>query len=50
MGNRKKATEKLAKQMISVRQRRIRKIKSKISSGTYRVPNGLLARALLFSL
>jgi anti-sigma28 factor (negative regulator of flagellin synthesis) len=44
--NSKKATEKLARELDAIRYRKIRKIKDRICSGTYRVSNKLLAKAL----
>lgn len=47
--NSKKASDKLARELCSVRQKKIMKIKSKIVAGRYRVNNMDLAKALFLA-
>ena len=43
------ASEKLVKQLSGVRRKKIQKIKSRISSGKYKVDNLRLAKALFMA-
>jgi anti-sigma28 factor (negative regulator of flagellin synthesis) len=47
--NSKKESEKLAKELEAVRYRKIRKIRSRISSGSYHISNKLLAKSLFIA-
>lgn len=45
----KKASEKLERQLSSVRNRKIQKLKNRISSGKYHIDTFCLAKALFLS-
>lgn len=47
--DKKKASEKMAKQLNLVRQKKIAKLRSKIGSGHYHIANNLIARSLFYS-
>ncbi len=47
--NAKRTSEKLARQLRSVRQKRIQSLKSKIVNGRYKVDNSLVAKALFLA-
>lgn len=47
--NSHKTSEKLLKQLNEVRQKKISRIKSKITAGKYRVSNEALAKALFLA-
>lgn len=47
--NSKQESEKLAKQLSNVRQRKIERIKTRIASGRYHVNNMELAKALFLA-
>ena len=47
--NKKKQTDKMARELISVRLKKINRLKQKIHSGKYKVNNEELAKALFLS-
>ncbi len=48
--NCRKTSEKLARQMESVRHKRVMSVKHRIASGRYKISNQTLARALFLAL
>ena len=47
--NSKKASERLARQLNQVRQKKVEKLKAQIVTGQYQVNNSAVARSLFFS-
>lgn len=47
--NSKKTSEKLARQLSAMRHKKVLALKSRISSGRYKVDNATLAKALFLS-
>ena len=47
--NPKKESDKIAKQLSSVRQKKIAKLKAQITTGRYHITNAALAKALFLA-